>query len=163
LAIIQAIAASVLDAPLNCSFQAPLARLPLNRATWPMCPVMLVVSHYMPYLSVLKLNISGDEIVYEIYSDNKLGHIEKFEWAKCNRVNYPRLIGLSKPGIVKGLGIYEFDGLVISEIKWWFFRWRRCLIKNSSDQIHRNIIYSEYIESDELLKWCGVSFIDPQG
>ena len=43
LAITQAIAASVLDAPLNCTFQAPLARLPLNRATWPMCPVMLVV------------------------------------------------------------------------------------------------------------------------
>ncbi len=52
MAIIQAIAASVLDAPLNCSFQAPLARLPLNRATWPMCPVMLVVRP-MKYITIL--------------------------------------------------------------------------------------------------------------
>ncbi len=39
------LAASVLDAPLNRSFHFLLARLPLNRATWPMCPVMLVVRH----------------------------------------------------------------------------------------------------------------------
>ena len=37
------LAASVLDAPLNCSFHFLLARLPLNHATWHMCPVMLVV------------------------------------------------------------------------------------------------------------------------
>jgi len=29
-----AIAGSVLDAPLNCSFQAPLARLPLKNPSW---------------------------------------------------------------------------------------------------------------------------------
>jgi hypothetical protein len=38
------IAASVLDAPLNCSFHFLLARLLLNRVTGHMCPMMLEVS-----------------------------------------------------------------------------------------------------------------------
>jgi hypothetical protein len=41
------LAASVLDAPLNCSFHFLLARLPLNRVDGHMCPMMLEVSNSM--------------------------------------------------------------------------------------------------------------------
>ena len=53
------LAPSVLDAPLKCSFHFLLARHPLNRATWPMCPVMLVVRPVMTmvYMSIETIGI----------------------------------------------------------------------------------------------------------
>ncbi len=80
MAIIQAIAASVLDAPLNCSFQAPLARLPLNPATWPMCPVMLVVS-------CMKFYVITPLIILVIYACSYYVFIRNFEYINIQKIS----------------------------------------------------------------------------
>jgi hypothetical protein len=74
-AIIQALPASVLDAPLNCSFHFLLAKFPLNRATWPMCPVMLVVRPYIVKTKVSILAIICIAAVVVAYVlPNRKGH-----------------------------------------------------------------------------------------